>query len=125
MCQSRTIALNSVCSNCLNYGIISNRPPAKGDIQSNIKAIYHNKEFVNTTEGIPADAQVGVLLDKTNFYAEQGGQDHDTGRILIDGEAELEVTNVQSYGGYVLHTGYMKYGALKVDDAVISEYDEV
>lgn len=78
-----------------------------------------------STEGVPSDAQVGVLLDKTNFYAEQGGQDHDTGKILIDGKAELEVTNVQVYGGYVLHTGFIKYGSFSVEDKVISEYDEV
>jgi len=66
-----------------------------------------------------------MILDKTSFYAEQGGQEFDTGKILIDGEAELDVQNVQVYGGYVLHTGYMKYGTLSVGDKVISEYDEV
>jgi alanyl-tRNA synthetase len=64
-------------------------------------------------------------LDKTNFYAEQGGQEYDTGRILIDGVAELDVQNVQVYGGYVLHTGYMKYGSFSVDAEVLCEYDEV
>lgn len=44
---------------------------------------------------------------------------------MIDGEAELDVQNVQVYAGYVLHTGYLKYGVLKVGDKVISEYDEV
>jgi len=35
------------------------------------------------------------------------------------------VQNVQNYAGYVLHTGYIKYGTLSVGDEVISEYDEV
>ena len=68
--------------------------------------------------------QIGVIMDKTNFYAEQGGQEYDTGRIVIDGVAELEVENVQVYAGYVLHTGYMKYGTFAVGDTVISEFDE-
>ncbi|KAI5782723.1 alanyl-tRNA synthetase [Geopyxis carbonaria] len=97
----------------------------KGDIMSQIKAIYYNKEFVNSTEDIPANSQIGVILDKTNFYAEQGGQEYDTGKIIIDGKAELEVTNVQVYAGYVFHTGYIKYGHFSVLDEVISEYDEL
>jgi alanyl-tRNA synthetase len=97
----------------------------RGNIVSQIKAIYYAKNFLESTKDIPADSQIGIILDRTNFYAEQGGQEYDTGRILIDGNAELEVTNVQSYAGYVLHTGYMKYGSFSVLDEVISEYDEV
>jgi len=97
----------------------------RGNIVSQIKAIYYAKNFLESTKDIPADAQIGIILDRTNFYAEQGGQEYDTGRILIDGNAELEVTNVQSYAGYVLHTGYMKYGSFSVLNEVISEYDEL
>ncbi|KAI9802173.1 MAG: Alanine--tRNA ligase [Sarcosagium campestre] len=97
----------------------------RDNITSTIKAIYHNKEFISNTRDIPEGAQLGLILDRTNFYAEQGGQEADTGKILIDGVAELEVTNVQVYAGYVLHTGFLKYGALSVSDAVICEYDEL
>lgn len=97
----------------------------KGNTLASIKAIYHGKVFSNSTEGLAADEQVGVILDKTNFYAEQGGQEYDTGRIIIDGRAELDVQNVQMYGGYVLHTGFLKYGNLSVGDSVIAEYDEL
>ena len=34
------------------------------------------------------------------------------------------MSNVQSYGGYVLHTGYLKHGTLNVGDTVTSAYDE-
>lgn len=67
----------------------------------------------------------GILLDKTNMYAESGGQEYDTGKIMIDGEAEFEVENVQSYGGYVLHTGYMKYGTLNVGQEVVTGPDAI
>ena len=95
------------------------------NITAIIKAIYHNKKFLKSTSEVPKGEQFGVLLDKTNFYAEQGGQEYDTGRLLVDGEAEIQVDNVQVYGGYVLHTGYMKYGELEVGSEVIAEYDEV
>ena len=97
----------------------------KSTITSQIKAIYCNKKFLNSTSEIPKGEQLGILLDRTNFYAEQGGQEYDTGRLVIDGEAEIGIDNVQMYAGYVLHTGYMKYGTLKVGDNIICEYDEL
>lgn len=97
---------------------------ARANITSTIRAIYHSKDFIQSTKDLPEDAQIGFLLDRTNFYAEQGGQENDTGRILIDDVAELSVSNVQVYGGYVLHTGFMKYGALSVGDQVVCEFDE-
>lgn len=51
--------------------------------------------FVDSTKDIPEDTQIGVILDKTNFYAEQGGQEYDTGKIVIDGKTEFEVENVK------------------------------
>lgn len=67
----------------------------------------------------------GIILDRTCFYAESGGQECDTGNIVIDGITDFEVTNVQVYNGYVLHTGHLKYGQIEVSDEVISSYDEV
>ena len=95
------------------------------NITSQIKAIYHAKQFLQSTKEIPDGEQMGLIVDRTNFYAEQGGQENDTGKIIIDGVAELDVQNVQVYAGYVLHTGYLKYGSLSVGDEVICEYDEL
>jgi alanyl-tRNA synthetase len=95
------------------------------NITAQIKAIYHAKQFVDDTRSIPQGDQVAIILDRTNFYAEQGGQEYDTGKIVIDGQAELEVRNVQMYAGYVLHTGHVKYGAFEVGNRPICEYDEL
>jgi alanyl-tRNA synthetase len=60
-----------------------------------------------------ADAQLGLVLDRTAFYAEAGGQAADCGRLLSDdGETVFKVTHVQAYGGYVLHTGKLLKGSL-------------
>ena len=95
------------------------------NITSVIKIIYHDKKFLQDTSHVPSGEQVGIILDRTNFYAEQGGQEYDTGKLIIDGVAELEVDNVQLYAGYVFHTGYLKYGSLSVGDEVICEFDEL
>lgn len=95
------------------------------NITAVVKTVFHNKAFHESTKDIPEGEQVGVVLDRTCFYAEQGGQENDTGKLIIDGVAELRVDNVQSYAGYVLHTGYIKDGSLSVGDEVIVEYDEL
>ena len=92
-------------------------------IESTIKALYHNGKFVKSTLEIPEGQQFAILLDETNFYAESGGQESDTGRFIIDGVAEMTVRHVQSYRGYVLHTGYMEYGSWSVNDRVFASHD--
>jgi alanyl-tRNA synthetase len=75
-------------------------------------------------ESAPAGALAGLVLDRTNFYAEQGGQLYDTGSIHLDA-GEFVVSDVQVYGGYTLHTGTLKYGSLAVGDSVNCAYDEL
>ncbi|KAI9710128.1 MAG: Alanine--tRNA ligase [Bogoriella megaspora] len=96
----------------------------KGDVTAKVKAIFHAGSFPKSTSEIPGGEQFGLLLDRTNFYAEQGGQEDDTGKILIDGAADFDVTHVNVKAGYVLHVGYLKYGTLSVGDEVICEFDE-
>ena len=64
-----------------------------------------------------------VVLDKTPFYAEMGGQVADHGVILC-GDSRFEVTNVQKdKAGKYLHHGTMISGSMKVDDVVIASID--
>ena len=64
-----------------------------------------------------------VVLDKTPFYAEMGGQVADHGVILV-GESRFAVNNVQKdKGGKYLHYGTMTKGSLKVDDVVCASID--
>lgn len=48
-----------------------------------VKAIIHDKEFVNE---VTSGSHCGVVLDKTCFYAEQGGQIYDQGFMAKEGD---------------------------------------
>jgi len=64
-----------------------------------------------------------IVLDKTPFYAEMGGQVADHGFILI-GDSRFAVRNVQKdKGGKYLHHGSMVSGSIKVDDVVLASID--
>ena len=64
-----------------------------------------------------------IVLDKTPFYAEMGGQVADHGFILV-GDSRFAVTNVQKdKGGKYLHYGNMVSGTIKVDDVVCAAID--
>ena len=64
-----------------------------------------------------------IVLDKTPFYAEMGGQVADHGAILV-GDSRFEVTNVQKdKGGKYLHHGKMVSGSIKVEDLVLASID--
>ncbi len=67
-----------------------------------------------------------VVLDKTPFYAEMGGQVADHGQIVIEGEhpACFAVTDVQkNKGGKYMHYGKMTEGVLKLGDTVRAQID--
>ncbi|GAA5865267.1 hypothetical protein JCM1840_003969 [Sporobolomyces johnsonii] len=93
--------------------------------ESQIKAIYHSSKFYQSTSEIPPQTSIGIVLDRTNFYAESGGQEYDTGRIVIDGKADFVVEDVQVFNGYVLHIGHVVEGSLSVGDEVVAGYDEL
>ena len=70
------------------------------------------------------EGEEGILvLDRTPFYAEKGGQSADFGTITKDG-CVFEVTDVQQdKGEKYLHSGKMISGSLQVDDLVETNVD--
>ena len=67
-----------------------------------------------------------VVLDKTPFYAEMGGQVADHGFLAVGGENGMlfEVTDVQkNKGGKYMHYGKVTEGTLKLGDTVRAHVD--
>ena len=64
-----------------------------------------------------------VILDKTPFYAEKGGQVGDQGELRV-GDAVFVVTDTRApVDGLHVHVGYLKSGALKVGDTLDAVVD--
>ena len=65
-----------------------------------------------------------VVLQKTPFYAESGGQVGDAGQLVTE-SAEFLVTNTTKKGDVILHAGRLTKGALKKGDKVNANVDMV
>uniref|UniRef100_A0A674DUX5 Alanine--tRNA ligase n=1 Tax=Salmo trutta TaxID=8032 RepID=A0A674DUX5_SALTR len=67
-----------------------------------VQALYCGQTLVSEVAG---GQRCGVVLDRTCFYAEQGGQSHDQGYFIRDGLPDVlyPVEDVQLAGGYVVH----------------------
>ena len=74
-------------------------------------------------EEIAAGTDAIIVLDKTPFYAEMGGQTADHGVISADGML-FTVTDVQkNKGGKFMHYGHLSEGVLQVGDVVHASID--
>ncbi len=74
-------------------------------------------------EAADAGQKVGVVLDRTPFYAESGGQLGDSGVLRGDG-LELRVGDTQAQEGYTLHAGKVASGRIEIGAKVAAEVDE-
>jgi len=66
---------------------------------------------------IPVNTKIGLILDKTCFYAEAGGQVGDCGIIKSD-KGQFIVESTTKIANCVLHQGRMAEGAFDVGDKV-------
>jgi alanyl-tRNA synthetase len=89
---------------------------------SNIAAIYLNNQPVDK---IKAGDEAVIILDKTPFYAESGGQVGDSGELHA-GKAIFDVEDTQKLSGSVFgHIGKLRTGSLKKNSPVSAEVNTV
>jgi len=116
----------------------------KTDPLESLKKAMHGSEFVGyeTTEvddakviGIIAagqlcdkadevghDQPIVVVLDKTPFYGEMGGQVGDVGELASEG-FRFEVTDTQVDGAFTLHIGHLREGEISLNDKVTARVE--
>jgi len=89
-------------------------------LEGEVLALIVNGKSVQSAS---LDDQVQVILPKTGFYIEAGGQVDDTGYIRSD-EWEIEVSGMRrASAGVIAHIGTVISGQPKVGDKAIAEVD--
>ncbi|HPE85033.1 MAG TPA: alanine--tRNA ligase, partial [Chlamydiales bacterium] len=88
--------------------------------EASIIGLIANGEFVEKME---AGDEGMVILDKTPFYAEKGGQVADHG-VLTHKDAHFKITDcIEPYPGVIVHVGKLTEGVLIVSEPVIASVD--
>jgi len=67
---------------------------------------------IDNRDDSPSNTLIKVMIDKTPFYAESGGQVADKGLIFND-DTEIEVFDVQKEGEFLVHFGILKKGFIE------------
>ncbi|HCM63987.1 MAG TPA: alanine--tRNA ligase [Morganella sp. (in: Bacteria)] len=104
----------------------------KVDKRSDFSGYDHNEQAATIValykEGQPVtELNAGdeglVILDKTAFYAESGGQVGDTG-VLANNDAQFTVLDTQKYGQAIGHLGRVAHGKLTINHKITAKIDE-
>jgi alanyl-tRNA synthetase len=93
---------------------------AKQPETAKVMAMYRDGKFV---EMLNAGEKASVILDRTPFYAESGGQVGDQGILRINQDTFFKVLDTIKQGQMHMHLGKLEKGKLAINDEVIAEID--
>lgn len=85
-----------------------------------ILALYRDGSFVET---LNKGEKGSIVLDRTPFYAESGGQVGDQGMLSLPHQALFKVLDTVKQGHMYLHLGKMEKGTLSRGNTVHAEVD--
>lgn len=88
--------------------------------QATILALYREGQFVETLN--PGE-KGSIILDRTPFYAEAGGQVGDQGVLRRDHEIIFRVTDTVVQGKTYLHIGKVEKQSVKMGDKILAVVD--
>jgi alanyl-tRNA synthetase len=84
-----------------------------------VEVILVNGKSVEEAE---AGTEVQIVLDKTPFYAESGGQIGDRGYLCVD-DVIVRIDDVKKESDFFIHFGKIERGNLKTKDQVTAQID--
>ncbi len=88
--------------------------------EAQVLAIIQNGQRVDAA---PEGAEVSVVLDRTPFYGESGGQAGDSGQLQAEG-VTAEVIDVTRQEGVFLHRVQVSEGTLNTGGTVVAQVEE-
>ncbi|MBY0523470.1 MAG: alanine--tRNA ligase [Gemmataceae bacterium] len=95
--------------------------PKYGPLTAKAKVIGWVKDHLVGNSGqLNCGDELALLLDHTNFYAEQGGQVGDCGTIVTP-TGTFDVQDTQKLGDGILHIGRVREGGIKVGQSATLE----
>jgi alanyl-tRNA synthetase len=92
------------------------------EAEGEVVGIIAEKQLVDQLEELSHAAPVAVVLDRTPFYGEAGGQVGDTGTLTADG-CRFDVIDTQRDGSLILHIGHLQKGQLQVGQRLQAKVD--
>jgi alanyl-tRNA synthetase len=87
-----------------------------------VLGIIANDKLCDRAQHAAHQRPIAMVLDKTPFYGEMGGQVGDRGELVGDG-FRFEVTDTQVDGGFTLHLGHLRQGEVTLGAVVSARVD--
>jgi alanyl-tRNA synthetase len=92
------------------------------EAETEVVGIIAEKQLVEQLDEVGHATPVALVLDRTPFYGEAGGQVGDVGR-LASADCEFDVIDTQRDGSLILHIGHLKRGRLEVGQKLTATVD--
>ncbi len=87
-----------------------------------VMGLLVNNELAYKLDELDSKLPAVIVLDRSPFYAEMGGQVGDTGWI-VGPRGRFEVTDTRTEDDFILHVGHLREGKIEYKDAVKATVD--
>lgn len=99
-------------------------------LQAKVEALYIQEELLDSVEIHLTDmlqkGQEGlVILDRTPFYSESGGQVGDTGKLMLENVSFIVYETFYIRDGVIAHKGCMEVGRILIGQVINAKIDYI